>query len=74
MIDARGYETMGIAWSYLDATPPGREEDREESPEGGPTLKAVAQYAWHNTSQLGLLRAGSPLFLFVQHQNRLHIG
>ena len=34
MINAGGDKTMGSVWSCLDATPPGRQEDRENSPEG----------------------------------------
>ncbi len=35
-INSRGDEAMGTTWSYLDATPLGRQETWEDSPEGYP--------------------------------------
>ena len=35
-VDARGDEGMGTAWSYLDLTALGRQEEWEDSPEGYP--------------------------------------
>ena len=35
-INNRGDEAMGTTWSYLDATPLGRQETWEDSPEGNP--------------------------------------
>jgi predicted dithiol-disulfide oxidoreductase (DUF899 family) len=35
-INSRGDEAMGSTWSYLDATPLGRQETWEDSPEGYP--------------------------------------
>jgi predicted dithiol-disulfide oxidoreductase (DUF899 family) len=44
-IDARGDEAMGTAWSYLDMTAFGRQEEWEDSPEGYPQ---TAPYQWWN--------------------------
>jgi predicted dithiol-disulfide oxidoreductase (DUF899 family) len=44
-IDARGDEAMGTAWSYLDMTALGRQEEWEDSPEGYPQ---TAPYQWWN--------------------------
>ena len=38
-INSRGDEAMGTIWSYLDATPLGRQETWEDSPEGVPKLR-----------------------------------
>ena len=35
-VDSRGDEAMGSTWSYLDITALGRQEEREDSPEGYP--------------------------------------
>src|SRR5882724_10386208 len=42
-INSRGDEAMGSTWSYLDATPLGRQEAWEDSPEGYPH---AAPYEW----------------------------
>jgi predicted dithiol-disulfide oxidoreductase (DUF899 family) len=43
LINARGDEAMGTTWSYLDATPLGRQEAWEDSPAGYPQ---TAPYHW----------------------------
>jgi predicted dithiol-disulfide oxidoreductase (DUF899 family) len=40
-INSRGDEAMGSTWSYLDATPLGRQETWEDSPEGYPADPAL---------------------------------
>ena len=40
-INNRGDEAMGTTWSYLDATPLGRQETWEDSPEGYPQTPAL---------------------------------
>jgi predicted dithiol-disulfide oxidoreductase (DUF899 family) len=45
MIDARGDEQMGNTWNYLDATPLGRQERWEDSPDGYPQ---TPPYGWWN--------------------------
>jgi len=47
-IDARGDEAMGSTWSYLDATPLGRQEDCEDSPEGYPQTPPYKWWRWHD--------------------------
>jgi predicted dithiol-disulfide oxidoreductase (DUF899 family) len=42
-INSRGDEAMGSTWSYLDATPLGRQEAWEDSPEGYPQ---TPPYKW----------------------------
>jgi predicted dithiol-disulfide oxidoreductase (DUF899 family) len=42
-VDKRGDEALGSAWSYLDITALGREEQWEDSPEGYPQTQA---YVW----------------------------
>jgi len=44
-IDARGDEAMGTAWSYLDLSALGRQEEWEDSPEGWPQ---TPPYQWWN--------------------------
>jgi predicted dithiol-disulfide oxidoreductase (DUF899 family) len=44
-IDARGDETLGSVWRYLDMTALGRQEEWEDSPEGYPQ---TAPYQWWN--------------------------
>jgi predicted dithiol-disulfide oxidoreductase (DUF899 family) len=41
--NGRGTETLGPAWTFLDLTPYGRQEDWEESPEGWPQ---TTPYEW----------------------------
>jgi len=44
-VDKRGDEALGSAWSYLDITALGRQEEWEDSPPGYPQ---TAPYAWWN--------------------------
>jgi predicted dithiol-disulfide oxidoreductase (DUF899 family) len=44
-IDSRGDEALGTAWSYLDMTALGRQEEWEDSPEGYPQ---TPPYRWWN--------------------------
>jgi predicted dithiol-disulfide oxidoreductase (DUF899 family) len=44
-IDARGDETLGTVWRYLDMTALGRQEEWEDSPEGYPQ---TPPYQWWN--------------------------
>jgi predicted dithiol-disulfide oxidoreductase (DUF899 family) len=44
-VDKRGDEALGSAWSYLDITALGRQEDWEDSPEGYPRS---SPYGWWN--------------------------
>jgi predicted dithiol-disulfide oxidoreductase (DUF899 family) len=46
-INFRGDENMGTVWSYLDATPLGRQETWEDSPEGYPQTKPYQWWRWH---------------------------
>ena len=45
LIEGRGDEAMGSTWSYLDITALGRQEEREDSPEGYPQ---TPPYGWWN--------------------------
>ncbi len=47
-INARGDEAMGTIWSYLDATPLGRQETWEDSPEGYPQTPPYKWWNWHD--------------------------
>jgi len=47
-INNRGDEAMGSVWSYLDATPLGRQEDWEDSPEGYPKTAPYKWWRWHD--------------------------
>ena len=47
-INSRGDEAMGSTWSYLDATPLGRQETWEDSPEGYPQSPAYEWWNWHD--------------------------
>jgi len=47
-INARGDEAMGTTWSYLDATPLGRQEAWEDSPEGYPQTPPYHWWRWHD--------------------------
>ena len=44
-VNARGDESLGSVWSYLDITALGRQEIWEDSPEGYPQTQA---YVWWN--------------------------
>ena len=47
-INWRGDEAMGTVWSYLDATPLGRQESWEDSPEGYPQGPPYTWWNWHD--------------------------
>ena len=47
-INSRGDEAMGTVWSYLDATPLGRQEAWEDSPEGYPQDRPYKWWNWHD--------------------------
>jgi hypothetical protein len=47
-INNRGDEAMGSVWSYLDATPLGRQEKWEDSPEGYPQTEPYKWWRWHD--------------------------
>ncbi len=47
-INNRGDEAMGSTWSYLDATPLGRQEEWEDSPEGYPQTAPYKWWNWHD--------------------------
>src|SRR6201998_4027116 len=47
-INSRGDEAMGTTWSYLDATPLGRQEAWEDSPEGYPQTPPYQWWNWHD--------------------------
>jgi predicted dithiol-disulfide oxidoreductase (DUF899 family) len=47
-INNRGDEAMGSTWSYLDATPLGRQEEWEDSPEGYPQTPPYKWWNWHD--------------------------
>jgi predicted dithiol-disulfide oxidoreductase (DUF899 family) len=49
LISNRGDEAMGSVWNYLDATPLGRQEDWEDSPEGYPQTPPYKWWRWHDT-------------------------
>jgi predicted dithiol-disulfide oxidoreductase (DUF899 family) len=48
-INSRGDEAMGGTWSYLDATPLGRQEAWEDSPEGYPQTPPYKWWDWHDS-------------------------
>jgi len=48
LINNRGDEAMGTTWSYLDATPLGRQESWEKSPEGYPQTRPYTWWNWHD--------------------------
>jgi predicted dithiol-disulfide oxidoreductase (DUF899 family) len=47
-INSRGDEAMGTTWSYLDATPLGRQEAWEDSPSGYPQTPPYQWWRWHD--------------------------
>ncbi len=47
-INSRGDEAMGTTWSYLDATPLGRQEIWEDSPQGYPQSPPYKWWNWHD--------------------------
>jgi predicted dithiol-disulfide oxidoreductase (DUF899 family) len=48
-IRSRGDEAMGSTWSYLDATPLGRQETWEDSPPGYPQDPPYKWWNWHDS-------------------------
>ena len=52
-INARGDEAMGTTWSYLDATPLGRQETWEDSPQGHPRTAPYRWWNWHDAYAAG---------------------
>jgi predicted dithiol-disulfide oxidoreductase (DUF899 family) len=50
-INWRGDEAMGTLWSYLDATPLGRQEQWEDSPDGYPQTAPYKWWNWHDNYQ-----------------------
>jgi hypothetical protein len=44
---------MGTVWSYLDATPLGRQEVWEDSPEGYPQTPMYKWWNWHDNYEAG---------------------
>ena len=48
-INSRGDEAMGGTWSYLDATPLGRQEPWEDSPPGYPQTPTYKWWNWHDS-------------------------
>jgi predicted dithiol-disulfide oxidoreductase (DUF899 family) len=53
LINSRGDETMGTVWSYLDATPLGRQEAWEDSPPGYPQTPPYHWWRWHDDYAAG---------------------
>lgn len=47
-VNARGDETMGSTWNYLDITALGRQEDWEDSPDGYPQTPPYQWWNWHD--------------------------
>jgi len=52
-INLRGDEAMGTLWSYLDATPLGRQELWEDSPDGYPQTPPYKWWNWHDEYEAG---------------------
>jgi predicted dithiol-disulfide oxidoreductase (DUF899 family) len=52
-INVRGDEAMGTVWSYLDATPLGRQEAWEDSPKGYPQTPPYQWWNWHDAYVAG---------------------
>jgi predicted dithiol-disulfide oxidoreductase (DUF899 family) len=52
-INNRGDEAMGSTWNYLDATPLGRQEAWEDSPEGYPQTPPYKWWKWHDEYAAG---------------------
>ena len=48
-INSRGDEALGSTWSYLDATPLGRQESWEDSPESYPQTPPYKWWNWHDS-------------------------
>ena len=47
-VDARGDEALGTAWSYMDMTALGRQEEWEDSPEGYPQSPPYGWWDYHD--------------------------
>ncbi|UIJ72687.1 DUF899 domain-containing protein [Aurantimonas sp. HBX-1] len=47
-INVRGDEALGTTWQFLDATPLGRQESWEDSPEGYPQTPPYTWWNWHD--------------------------
>ncbi|NDV85931.1 DUF899 domain-containing protein [Aurantimonas aggregata] len=47
-INVRGDEALGTTWQFLDATPLGRQETWEDSPEGYPQTPPYKWWNWHD--------------------------
>jgi len=47
-VNNRGDEAMGTVWNYLDATPLGRQELWEDSPDGYPQTPPYKWWNWHD--------------------------
>jgi predicted dithiol-disulfide oxidoreductase (DUF899 family) len=52
-INSRGDEAMGSTWSYLDATPLGRQEEWEDSPAGYPQTPPYHWWRWNDAYGAG---------------------
>jgi predicted dithiol-disulfide oxidoreductase (DUF899 family) len=52
-INSRGDEAMGTTWSYLDATPLGRQETWEDSPAGYPQTAPYHWWRWNDEYAAG---------------------
>ncbi|HEX4200617.1 MAG TPA: DUF899 family protein [Chthoniobacterales bacterium] len=46
--NARGYESLGSVWSFLDLTPFGRQETWEDTPPGRPQTPPYVWWRRHN--------------------------
>jgi predicted dithiol-disulfide oxidoreductase (DUF899 family) len=53
LINSRGDEAMGTTWSYLDATPLGRQETWEDSPAEYPQTAPYYWWNWHDQYEAG---------------------
>ncbi|MDO6414426.1 DUF899 domain-containing protein [Sphingomonas sp. BIUV-7] len=52
-INARGDETLGTVWAYLDMTALGRQEQGEDSPEGYPQSPRYKWWNWSHSYEPG---------------------
>ncbi len=80
-INNRGDEAMGSTWSYLDATPLGRQEKWEDSPEGYPQSPPYKWWNWHDNyaaeaspdpKWVEVSDAGEAAFRKARRQKRKH--
>ena len=51
--DGRGVETLGPAWTLLDLTPFGRQEEWEDTPAGRPQTPPYAWWRRHDEYEAG---------------------